>query len=182
MKSRRSAYTLVELLAVLSVFSATLAIIILTLHGLQKSSDRLRSDLESGTEQGRFAHQLRSDAHAAETFVARAAENSADQPTTLELTLPDQQTIEYQLCDDHVQRLVRRGNAVVQRESYRVVPAAHRGWTAVTTGVRPLVTVYLQRPAASAPDAHPSAPLWCVDAVIGLSSSPNQRPAAESTP
>lgn len=182
MRSLRKGYSLVELLAVLSVFSVALTTIVLTLHGLQKSGDRVRANLDVGVQQGRFVHQLRTDAHAAQALVTSPSDNGAVVPTVLQLTLPDQQTIEYRLHADQIERLVRTGDMLQHRESYRVVPIVAQGWTTVTDGVRPLITVHLQRSMAGLTTVHQNLPSWRVDAVLGLLSPEDTRPTAESMP
>jgi len=177
MRTSRKGFTLVELLAVISVFTVSLATIVLTLYGLRQSSERVQAHLQAGVQQTRFVHQLRLDAHDAIAPVAPPTAN-----TVLQLVLPEDQQIEYSLHADRIERLVRSGDTVLQRESYRVTPDVQQGWTTVTTGARPLVAVYLQRPAIGRSQVHPNALPWRIEAAVGLLSSDNSKPSAESTP
>jgi prepilin-type N-terminal cleavage/methylation domain-containing protein len=182
MRSRRRGFSLIELLAVMSVFSVTLTTIVMTLHGLQKSGDRLRASMDIGIQQGRFAHQLRTDAHAAQAFVTRPADNAEAPSTILQLTLPDQKIVEYRLRADGIERLLRSGDTVQQRESYRVLPVPQQGWMVVAGGAQPLVTVCLQGQSGGASTTHPSLPPWRVDAVLGLLSAEKTTTTGESVP
>ncbi len=185
MRSRRGGYSLIELLAVLAVFSVTFATIVLTLHGLQRGADRAHTGLGNGTQQIRFARQLRADAHLAQAFVTSPAADTGHPDAVLQLTLRDEQhheqIVEYSLRANCIERLVRRADAVQQRESYQVCPAAPHSWSIVASGSRPLVTICLQQPLASAPRAasHDVPPLR-VDAVLGLLPSSTIKPIAES--
>ena len=135
---------------------------------LQKTGHHVRANMDIGIQQGRFAHQFRTDAHATQAFAASPSDNADAASTVLQLTLPDQQIVEYRLQADRIERLVRSGDTVRQRESYRVRPVLPKGWTIVTSGSQPLVTVYLQRQLAGIPDTYHSLPPWRVDAVLGL--------------
>ena len=105
MRSIRRGFTLVEMLAVMAVFSVTMSVIILTLHALQKAGDRAHANMSAGVELDRFATQLRTDAHAARTFTLSPTEPANSAASVLTLTLPDQQIVEYQLTADQIQRL-----------------------------------------------------------------------------
>ena len=180
MRSLRRGFTLIELLAVMAVFSVTLTTIVVTLHGLQRAGDRARINMGIGIQQGRFAHQLRTDAHLAQAYTTQPADNTDGSSTVLLLTLPDQRIVEYHLRTDYIERLVRSGDTVQQRESYRVPPLLQRGWTIATGGSQPLVTVYLQRQLVGVPiDNHRVLP-WRVDAVLGLLSPGKVTPKSES--
>jgi prepilin-type N-terminal cleavage/methylation domain-containing protein len=182
MRSLRRGHSLIELLAVLAVFSVTLSTIVLTLHALQKTGDHVRANMDIGIQEGRFAHQFRTDAHATRAFVASPADSADASSTVLQLTLPDQQIVEYRLQANRIERLVRSGDAVQQRESYRVRPVLQQGWAIVTSGSQPLVTVYLQRQLEGIPDTYHSLPPWRVDAVLGLWSPEDITTAGESVP
>jgi len=185
MRSRRG-YSLIELLAAVAGFSVTFATIVQTLHGLQRGADRAHTGLGNGTQQIRFARQLRADAHLAQVFVTSPAPDTGHPDAVLRLTLldeqRDEQIVEYSLRANCIERLVRRADAVRQRESYQVCPAAPHSWSIVASGSRPLVTICLQQPLASAPRAasHDVPPLR-VDAVLGLlPSSSTIKPVAET--
>jgi prepilin-type N-terminal cleavage/methylation domain-containing protein len=178
MRSIRRGFTLVEMLAVMTVFSVTMSVIILTLHALQKAGDRAHANVSAGVELDRFATQLRADAHAARTFTLSPTEPAHSAASVLTLTLPDQQIVEYQLTSDQIQRLVRSGDVDQHRESYRVRPVLGKGWAVnvIKDPSAPLITINLQ-PAQSRGN-HPRglAPLN-VNAAVGLISP---EPAAPS--
>ncbi|MHB8969848.1 MAG: prepilin-type N-terminal cleavage/methylation domain-containing protein [Pirellulaceae bacterium] len=169
MRSIRKGFTLVEMLAVMAVFSVTLSTIVLTLHALQKTGDRAHANISAGVELDRFATQFRSDAHAARTFTVSPTEPPNSEAHVLALTLPNEQIIEYQLSADQILRRVRAGDVDQHRESYRVRPVLERGWTVTANASAPLVTINLQ-PAQDRGN-HPRglAPL-SVQAAVGLTS------------
>jgi type II secretory pathway component PulJ len=158
---------LIEMLAVMAVFSVTLSVIILTLHALQKAGDRAHANVSAGVELDRFATQLRADAHAARTFALSPTEPAQSAASVLTLTLPDQQIVEYQLTSDQIQRRVRSGDVDQHHESYRLLPVLEKGWTLNANSFAPLITINLQ-PAQSRGN-HPRglAPLN-VHAAVGL--------------
>ena len=172
------------MLAVMSVFSLTLTAIIVSRSTGCRSRGRLRAPpVHSGVQQGRFAHQLRTDAHAAQSAVTRRPALVTLPPAVLQLTLPDQQTIEYRLHADRIERLVRNGDTLQHRESYRVVPVVPQGWTdghdrCATAGHRLPATTARQPARAFRADVPP----WRVDAALGLVNSENIKPTAESVP
>jgi prepilin-type N-terminal cleavage/methylation domain-containing protein len=167
MRSIRRGFTLVEMLAVMAVFSVTMSVIILTLHALQKAGDRAHANVSAGVELDRFATQLRADAHAARTCTLSPTEPAQSAASVLTLTLPDQQIVEYQLTSDQIQRLVRSGDVDQHHESYHVRPVLEKGWTVNANSSAPLLTINLQ-PAQSHGN-HPRglAPLN-VNAAVGL--------------
>ncbi len=137
MRSIRRGFTLVEMLAVMAVFSVTMSTIVLTLHALQKAGDRAHANVSAGVELDRFATQLRADAHAARTFALSPTEPPRVAASVLTLTLPDQQIVEYQLSSDQIQRRVRSGDVDQHHESYRVRPVLEKGWTVTVTRTLP---------------------------------------------
>jgi len=169
MRSIRRGFTLVEMLAVMAVFSVTLSTIVLTLHALQKAGDRAHSNVSAGVELDRFTAQFRTDAHAARTFTVSPTEPANSAAHVLALTLPNEQIVEYQLSADQILRRVRSGDVDQHRESYRVQPLLEQGWTVTANTSSPLVTINLQ-PAKDRGN-HPRglAPL-SVHAAVGLTS------------
>jgi prepilin-type N-terminal cleavage/methylation domain-containing protein len=169
MRSIRKGFTLVEMLAVMAVFSVTLSTIVLTLHALQKAGNRAHASVSAGVELDRFATQLRSDAHAARTCTLSPTEPANIAANVLTLTLPAEQIVEYLLSADQIQRRVRSGDVDQHHESYRVQPLLEKGWTLTANTSAPLVTINLQP--AKARGNHPRglAPL-SVHAAVGLTS------------
>ena len=78
MNARRKAFTLIELLAVMTVFSAIFGTVMLTLYAMQKTSRGFTDGIATSAQQQRFVNQLRVDAHQArETELKQAnPENS----------------------------------------------------------------------------------------------------------
>ncbi|MHB0956957.1 MAG: PulJ/GspJ family protein [Pirellulaceae bacterium] len=193
MRSIRRAFTLVELLAVMAIFSVTMSIIALTLHGLQRAGDRVQASVGAGIELDRFAMQLREDTHAAREFALSAPEpadsaaevsaaevvepqSASSSASTLTLTLPGQQIVEYRLSSDRIQRRVNTGDVDLHRESYRLRPVLEKGWTLAADTSGPLITVHLHL--ASGPGNHPDplAPL-SVQCAVGLASPESETPS-----
>ena len=169
MRSIRRGYTLVEMLAVMAIFSVTMSVIILTLHALQKAGDRAHANVTAGVELDRFVTQLRADAHAARTFALSPTEPAQSAASVLTLTLPDQQIVAYELTSDRIQRLVRSGDVVQHHESYRVRPVLEKGWTVnvIKNPSAPLISINLQPSRSRGNHPRGLAPLN-VHAAVGL--------------
>jgi len=121
---KRSGFTLVELLVVISLLAIILPMaggtVFFLLRAQSQSADALR-DAMAITQ---LSHVFRTDVHAARS--ARVAGNSpADQGVVLDLD--GARVIEYRTePSDFVSRIVRRGETVERRERFRVGPVRPR--------------------------------------------------------
>ena len=141
MNSRRKAFTLVELLVVMTVITAIFGVMLLTLHAMQKTSVKITDRTAEAAQQQRFAIQLRSDAHQADKASVRKADDKETADTILKLSLANDQFVEYRLTKDQVERRVLSGNSTEHQEAFTVLPDVESGW--VLDQQRPLVSVHL---------------------------------------
>jgi prepilin-type N-terminal cleavage/methylation domain-containing protein len=144
MKSPQRGFTLVELLAVLAVFSVTLGTAVMTLHALLLSGARARDSMDASIQLTRFAAQLRTDTHTAVAITAVPTENAGGNPVVLHVQLPKEQLVEYRLHADGIQRVVRSGTSDVRLEFYRLRPLVERGWQIAPVGSSTVASVCLR--------------------------------------
>ena len=168
MKRRRAGFTLVELLAVLAVFSVAMSLIVLSIVALQKAGNRVQSGITANAEWDRFVHQFRTDAHTARAYALSQSTPEVEHTDTLTLTLADATTIEYRLTPDLIQRRVRSGEVVQHRESYGIAPVTNPGWQLSRAEPKPLVGVSARLLALQSGNAAETRPQR-VESAIGLS-------------
>ena len=168
MKRRNRGYSLVELLAVLSVFSVILGTVMLTLHAMYRTNSQMRDNLDNVVQRERLAAQLRSDTHEALSAELAEADGQPGSMTVLRLALHHARTIEYHLHAEKIARRVLSGERVHQQETYRVVPVLEKGWSIDSQRPHPLISVYIQqRPVESADGHHGLVPIR-LDAAIRI--------------
>ena len=80
MNTRRKAFTLVELLTVMTVFSAIFATVMLTLYAMQKTSRGFSEGIATSAQQQRFDTQLRVDAHQSQDAELKATPETLHKP------------------------------------------------------------------------------------------------------
>ncbi len=178
MKAPRRGFTLVELMAVLTVFSVVLGGSVMALQALLQSGARARASTDASIQLARFAIQLRADAHSALAVVVTPAQHADRSRAMLQLQLPSQRWVEYRLQPDGIQRLVRSGARQEHNEFYRLRPLIERGWQVDSVGASSVASVWLLLPLCGGRrDEHAPSPLRVAAAVgIGtqaLNSSPS---------
>ena len=170
MNARRKAFTLVELLTVMTVFSAIFGTVMLTLYAMQKTSRGFTDGIATSAQQQRFDTQLRVDAHQSRDAELKANPGDAA-PTLLELTLSDNQVVKYQLYEDRIERQAFSLGNVVHQELYSVSPVLNQGWSLDDKRPFPLLSVQLNQNAGHGSDTSPTLIPIRVDAAVRIAAS-----------
>ena len=141
MRTRRG-HSLVECLITIGLIGATLSILAVAMSRMHRSCLRVSQASTAELELERFALQLRTDAHQA-LSVERDGANDATAGTLL-FTLADDLSVKYTLQATRVERLLRRGDEVRHRETYRLPKSFTAAWQVRTDRSSPLVSLKLE--------------------------------------
>ncbi len=124
----RQGYTLVECMVAIVLIGVTLATVSVALSGVYRCRQRVGEESAMELDLQRFAVQLRADAHDA----VSAEEQKPDEPdaavVTLLLKLTDDRSVEYTLEGRHVERVLRQGDRLRHRDTYRLPKAYAAHW------------------------------------------------------
>jgi len=172
MNARRKAFTLVELLTVMTVFSAIFGTVMLTLYAMQKTSRGFSEGIATSAQQQRFDTQLRVDAHQSREAELKKANSEDTAPTLLELTLSDNQVVKYQLYEDRIERQAFASGNVVHHEFFSVSPVLGQGWSLDQVRPFPLLSVQLNQNSGNGSDTGPTLIPIRVDAAVRIAVSP----------
>lgn len=139
MKRRRAAFTLIEILVVLSVLSLVWLSITCVLYTLYRADHRLRDGLQREQAIDRFAIRLRLDAHAASSAnLLELAEGGSE----LVLSNVDERSIHYSVSEEGISRFVRQGDAVLHQDKFLTGRAASE-WVLRSSGNSTLIFLTL---------------------------------------
>lgn len=127
MNARRG-HTLIEATVVITMFGVILSTVALALHATRQANRHVRDESAAEVELTRFAAQLRSDAHQAASARLDDPKPAGAHPLLLSLVLADNQTVDYTLQPQRIQRELRRGKAVMHRETYRLPASLTSKW------------------------------------------------------
>jgi type II secretory pathway component PulJ len=141
--NRRSGHTLIETMIALALISTVLTTVSLTLHTMYRANDRMRRALFQQRELDRLAAQLRTDAHVGSSPVVETPEEESTGPT-LQLSLPDDQSVRYTLAEEHLERILRADDRVQYRERYRLPPDVDARWEVEEAQSTPIVCLILR--------------------------------------
>jgi type II secretory pathway pseudopilin PulG len=166
MKSRRRAYTLVECLVVVILVAATLGTVTLTLHALYRADRHLRDALTHDRDLDRFIAQLRSDTHQAVSATVDEPPEETIAGAGLVLSFAGNQTIQYTIRSQHIERVVRGKDTVQHRETFPL--PALSGWQVRAGGASPVVSLVLKLKPGSRPKQQTVARTCRVDAAVHL--------------
>jgi type II secretory pathway pseudopilin PulG len=140
--SARRATTLIEMIAVIALSSIIMGIIGIILNGAWRVENAMENQRVVMESIARFAAQFRDDVHR-----ARSAEVSrGSSASTLTLTLPDERKIEYSIGAEAIERSVRQGDQIVQRESYTLQDGSSVDWRITTVRDRQQATAIIAYP------------------------------------
>jgi len=127
MRPRRRGHSLAECLVAITLLGTLLGTVTLTLGVMYRADRNLRDALDQQRALEQFADRFRSDAHQAlSAAVSQPAEAKAP-ACELVLKSSEDQTIQYTLRPQDVERVVRRGGKIVHRETYDLAGTA-AGW------------------------------------------------------
>ena len=158
----RDAFTLIEMCAACALTSAVMALVAASLLRIYRVDRQVRDEVRLIEVFADLGTRLRADAHAA-TRVA-AAENGTN------FVASDGATIEYRVTEKFVERKVRRGDAVLHRDTFRIP----RGFAAQLThddndASPPRVSLTVTRRTAGSASSSESPPeVIRIEAAVGL--------------
>jgi type II secretory pathway component PulJ len=169
-KRPRRGYSLVEMSVVISMTAVVISTSAVALATMFRIDRQMRQELLASDNLMRLSKQLRADAHQAQTAAIETEEGDEQNAAAdrLLLTVGDDRSISYQTVAGRVERLVRRGETVEHRESYRLAENASLVW--VVAAEEPLSRVRLEVHYDSNYQPQPYRPvsLISVDAAVGL--------------
>lgn len=142
MRTRRG-HTLLECLVAMSLFGVTLSTVGLTLHTMARSERLLGTALDADRELNRLTVQLRQDAHQATSASTTDVGEQTPTHSVLSLALPDEETVQYTLQPERIERVLRHEQTVRHRETYRLPAAAVGRWQVQAERPVPLVSLVL---------------------------------------
>ncbi|MHB8897272.1 MAG: PulJ/GspJ family protein [Thermoguttaceae bacterium] len=167
---RLRGYSLIECLAAIALTGTAMTIVAVSMSGMHRACQRVREETIAETELQRLAVQLRTDAHQARS----AREEKVDAPRggkdlvpALRLDLGDQEVVQYTAHRGLVWREHHRNRQVLERETYRLIPAQTVRWKVDTTGTFPFVSLQLE-----ADPGDPAGRSRQVQAAVGLLDEP----------
>jgi type II secretory pathway component PulJ len=125
---KRGGYALIEVVLAIGTVAIVAGLCAGMLHVLLRLDRTSRSYLVETATIGRLARQFRQDVHAARDARSHGA---GDGPAAqLELVLPEDRTITYEMHAGSLQRREQHGNAAGRHEAYRL-PFCREGFFAV---------------------------------------------------
>lgn len=117
-------HTLVETLAVISIFGVTLALLAGSLHAILRITSRFRDEEARAAMILQLDLQFRTDVHDTSRVMTPEPNSTGD---TLRFVLNRDATdqIEYQIKEGSIHRLLTRSGVLVQREAYSLDKHTH---------------------------------------------------------
>lgn len=127
MMPRRRGHSLAECLVAITLLGTLLGTVTLTLGVMYRADRNLRDALDQQRAMEQFTARFRSDAHQALSAAVNKPAEAKALAHELVLKLSGDQTIQYTLHPQDVERVVRRGEKIVHRETYCLARTAV-GW------------------------------------------------------
>jgi prepilin-type N-terminal cleavage/methylation domain-containing protein len=161
---KRTGYSLVELLVVLSIASVAFSAVALTLHLLQRVNHQLRNEVPQSEAMMRLTLRFRDDAHGSTQFSIEASPDGSSVGRFRQL---DGVEVLYQQQTSVVVRTVLRNSQQVHQERFRCADQAELIWA--SAGDPPsIVTLVLKRNKGRIKDAADSIQADRMDAALGI--------------
>ncbi len=178
MKRRRRGTSLVEVMVVITLSGILISATGICLHGLYRVEQDVREATVRRSAIDRLSLQFRIDAHTASE--ARVLADGTDSKPKLEFSSLNGMTVTYYQQNHQIVRTLRRADAVLHRDAYRIGRKHVASWR-VEAGDPPTASVELVRkpPARSEAGHEPSQRIM---AVVGLHASLLASSSTSSSP
>lgn len=158
--NRPRGHTLVELLVTMSVGGALLLLATGVVHRTMRLESSSHQQADVHRTAVRLSHDFRQDAHRAKSL---QLSDLAEESTTIQFTLPDEEPVTYTLAKNMVLREQRLAEGQVRREPYYLPPGYQVAFTQEFRPRRAVLTLdYDHRLVGEAPQ-----PLVRVEAELG---------------
>jgi prepilin-type N-terminal cleavage/methylation domain-containing protein len=142
--NRRRAFTLVEMLTVMTISSAILGLAVALLVTLLRAETVAREQVGHAARINRLAAQFRRDAHAAHRVVAD--KNGNNTPVGVRFELTADRAVTYAPGDAEIVRTQWEGNRARSRDSFDLGPESKVSWS-LPPGVDPgIVSLRIELP------------------------------------
>lgn len=169
----RRGFSLIELLAVLTVASAVFTAIGVAMYGLHRTQRTVEDEMHTAVALSAFAQRLREDAHAANDFALAGAEaEDGGEPAepTLRLVFADGRSVEYRYHAEsaRIRRRVIEGEKTTHGDSFALPPDSEVRWSATDEGEAPVMAVLVERPVGAGPPEHRGRRVVRIEAAVGL--------------
>ncbi len=115
----REGWTLIELVATMTVATTMFGVLFALIHGLFRLERRAREELHTRSSLARLAAQFRDDVHAARALAPAPAGNGPSAAGWV-LRLDGDRRVEYRVVEEGLDRVERVGDRVERRERYRL--------------------------------------------------------------
>jgi type II secretory pathway pseudopilin PulG len=162
---------LVECLVAITLLGSLLGTVTLTLGVMYRADRNLRDAVDQERALDQFTARFRTDAHQALSASVSKPAEAKDSARELVLKSSADQTIQYTLRPQDVERVVRRGESIVHRETYGVTATA-AGWQIRGDRKPTVVSVSFERQAARGGDGQTPLDAVRIDAVVCLVRTP----------
>ena len=126
MMRKRRAFSLIELLVVLTLLGVIISATAVCLHGVYRVDQQTRQAVAHAAAVNRLSLQFRADAHA--SVRANVQPGEGESPPVILFAELDGRTTEYRQQRSHVMRTVTHSGEVLQREGYLLRPGSIAVW------------------------------------------------------
>jgi prepilin-type N-terminal cleavage/methylation domain-containing protein len=159
----RRGFTLIEMLAVMTVASVIFTVLGTSIFALHRTQSRVQSDAHTAATLAELARRLRMDAHAATTV-----SSEGDNAVVLESEGDRRIVYDFDSGRNWIQRRVMEDDEVVHRDAFVLPRGAEVVWTTPGEGEPPLVAVVIARPQGRQKAAEHLPRRTRIEAVVGL--------------
>ena len=140
----RGGHSLVEMLVAITLLGSLLGTVSVTVSAMFRADQTMQDELSKDRALEQFTARFRSDVHQAVSASLGKPAESDGPARELTLKCSGDQTIQYTFRPQDVQRVVRRGETIVHRETYGLAAAAATGWEIRKDHASPIVSALLE--------------------------------------